>query len=441
VWVEPDGSLVLYLDHTDTFSEASRLLKIGKVRLRFSPALAVNGDDYRQVLRVDEGRFDLTCGGAALAVFVEPGRPVIRISGNFPTPTAMTIIDEGWRRKRTILNGQPEAGEFTLNDGALGASWTMDNAPKEIVVAESADVSLTDLQATNGIGWFHRNADSIVPLTLKHQSCQDLPGSFDPLLGRTFGAWIEGPGLRRHDPTTLVSVAPSRELDLRLTCPVQITSTASDWVAAANRIAHESAAPAVARAATTALWQGFWQRSWIHVTGETRQELPDNDHPLRLGIDSNRENRFPGELAGMVVHARVLDAAEIANLAAAPAGTAPPSIADEILRDLAPAPGTIHDELRHLGKRPGLTLAAWIKPTTKDAGRIFDQMTAGLDDGFIFDTWPGDALRLIAGRQSLQVTGILRIGTWQHVAASYEGASASISMAASSARASVRINR
>ncbi len=420
VWVEPDGSLVLYLNHTDTFSEASRLLKIGKVRLRFQPALAVGDADFRQVLRVDDGHFAVTCGGTTLAVFVEPGRPVIRISGNFSQPTAVTITDEGWRRKRTILSGQPGAGEFTLNDGALGASWTMDNAPSSIVVAESADVSLTDTQAANAIGWYHRNADSIVPLTLKHQSCQDLPGSFDPLLGRTFGAWIDGPGLRRQDATTLTSASPGSAVDVRITCPVQITSAAGEWIANASRIARESPAVVAARAATTASWQAFWQRSWIHVAGESRVELPANEHPLRLGIDSNGENRFPGELSGVVIHARVLEAAEIANLAAAPVGTPPPTLADEILRELAPAPGTIHEELKRLHQRPGLTWSAWIKPTAKEPGRIVDQMTAGIDDGFIFDTWPGDAMRLIAGRQSLHATGVLTIGSWQHIAASYD---------------------
>ena len=38
VWVEPSGDLVFYLNHTDSFSEASRLLKIGKVRVRFEPS-------------------------------------------------------------------------------------------------------------------------------------------------------------------------------------------------------------------------------------------------------------------------------------------------------------------------------------------------------------------------------------------------------------------
>ena len=51
---------------------------------------------------------------------------------------------------------------------------------------------------------------------------------------------------------------------------------------------------------------------------------------------------------------------------------------------------------RTLKLEGGLTLEAWIRPA-KDLGsaRIFDKMTAGGSDGFIFDTHPGDALRLI----------------------------------------------
>ena len=37
VWVEKDGDLLLYLGKTDSWDERGRLLKLGRVRVRFEP--------------------------------------------------------------------------------------------------------------------------------------------------------------------------------------------------------------------------------------------------------------------------------------------------------------------------------------------------------------------------------------------------------------------
>ena len=418
-WMDQDRSLVLYLNHTDTFSEASRLLKIGRVRVQLNP---VPTGDFRQVLRVDEGRFDVTIGDTRLEVLVEPGRPVIRVLGHFAVPTTVTVTDEGWRRTRMILAGAPGAGEFTMNTSALGSSWTMDNAPAGVEVAESADVPLADAEAGRAIGWVHRNADSVVALTLKHQSCDTLPGSFDPLRGRTFGAVIDGPGLVRREARVLASATPGQDLDLRLTCPVLMTANASAWVAAATKIAATAPAPAQARSATTASWSAFWDRSWIHVDGEGRHDIPDNGHPLRIGIDSEGANRFPGEFAQVVVLKRAASASEIAALAATARDQAPADLTEEALRLPTATPGTVRQELTAFPFAQGLTFSAWIRPNAAEAGRIVDRMTANGNDGVLFDTWPGDALRLIVGTRTLHVPKVLTAGTWQHVAATFDPA-------------------
>ena len=49
----------------------------------------------------------------------------------------------------------------------------------------------------------------------------------------------------------------------------------------------------------------------------------------------------------------------------------------------------------------GFTLEAGITLKSLTPGRIFDRMTAAGSDGFLFDTHPGDTLRLIVGSTTL----------------------------------------
>ena len=73
--------------------------------------------------------------------------------------------------------------------------------------------------------------------------------------------------------------------------------------------------------------------------------------------------------------------------------------------------------------KSGFTLEAVINPTALTPGRIFDRITASGIDGFLFDTHPGDTLRLIVGPTILSAKpGLLTAGKTYHVAATYDAA-------------------
>ncbi len=66
--------------------------------------------------------------------------------------------------------------------------------PGDIGAWESADVA--DAAPHDAVAWYHRNAYSVVPFTLKHQGLETMAGLVhDPLLNRTFGGLIQGRGL------------------------------------------------------------------------------------------------------------------------------------------------------------------------------------------------------------------------------------------------------
>lgn len=63
-----------------------------------------------------------------------------------------------------------------------------------------------------------------------------------------------------------------------------------------------------------------------------------------------------------------------------------------------------------------VSVEAWIHPAEKESGRIIDKLTAGVNDGILFDTHPELGLRLIVGDRSVSFPNVLKAGTWQHVA-------------------------
>jgi hypothetical protein len=384
VWVEENGDLVFYISRTDAWSECNRLLKLGRVRVRLAPNPLVKGRPFRQVLKLRDGQIEITAGDATLHVFVDAEAPVIYVTGTGRTPRTVTATLESWRTEKRVLTGQE-----------LASSWTMQAAPAGIEVWESADVFAN---APSAVTWYHRNEYSVVPITVQHQGLESLARLVpDPLLHRTFGGSMTGAGFVSEDNHTLKTARPATDFSLAIATHTAQTKDTGEWQ---RQIARPAKAATAARR-TAAWWKEFWDRSWLVVEGD-QAELPNSKHPLRLGADSNGGSRFTGVITGAVAEGRAWSAGEIATLAAGTPDAAPP------LPDISLA--------------NGFTVAAWIKPAAGERGRIFDKITAGGSDGFLFDTYPGLSLRLIVGADEMLQRNCLKPGEWQHVAATVDAA-------------------
>jgi hypothetical protein len=423
LWVDATGAVQVLLARGDAFSEASRLLKVAAFALELSPPPRLDAG-YRETLDVARGEWRLVFEGGELVVFVEHDRPVLRVLGRFDEPREVRLRDAGWRRAERRLEG-----------GELASSWTMRDAPAGVFVLESAD------GVRSGAGWFatyHHNATSVVPLTLAHQGLESLSETFgDPLLGRTFGALAFVDGARADGERALVTER-LRELDAAIAAPAaclppfpnidpaepwtwaeEPAATVERFLAGALELARTRPAAERARSANGAQWQAFWARSWIVVRGDAPGfAVPASSHALRVGRDSAGGNPWRGEIHGALALGGARDGAGVAELARAPrphgelpSGASPPELP---LPDLA----------------NGFTLAAWVRrdPGQGDA-RIFDRLTAGGTDGFLFDTHPGSSLRLIVGERTLVAREALPDdGTCHHVAATYDTASGTLAV-------------
>ena len=68
VWVEPSGDLVLLVGKTGSFDEFNRLLKIGRIRVRTTPALFHPGMTFSQALRLADGAIEIKSGDTFIRV-------------------------------------------------------------------------------------------------------------------------------------------------------------------------------------------------------------------------------------------------------------------------------------------------------------------------------------------------------------------------------------
>ena len=85
--------------------------------------------------------------------------PVIHVIGESKTPRTLTAEYETWRTDKHVLKGDE-----------LQSSWTMHHAPGDVEVWEGADVVTND--SADAVLAYHRNAYSVVPLTLRHQGLE-----------------------------------------------------------------------------------------------------------------------------------------------------------------------------------------------------------------------------------------------------------------------------
>ncbi|MCX6898523.1 MAG: DUF5703 domain-containing protein [Verrucomicrobia bacterium] len=434
VWVEEGGDLRFYIARTDAWSEASRLMKLGGVRVSLTPNPFAKGAPFRQELTLRDGRIEIAAGDARLTVFVDANAPVIHVGGESKRPLGVKAALECWRTEKKVLTG-----------GELGSSWTMQAGPPEIEVWESADVVK---DATDAVTWYHRNGHSCVPLTLKHQSLEQFAHLVkDPILHRTFGGSMAAVGFAKDGATTLKSAAPMKKFAIRIATHSVVTDSPAAWEKQLVGIAASSTDAAAAQKTTAIWWNAFWNRSWIFVEGDQAAvaALPANQHPLRIGADSGGGSKFRGAMSRATVFGQALSDAEIALLASGKPGdaaavatgwvvgwrfSAAPEGAKVVgavkFEEQTAVFGGGHIEVPNspaLAFTNSFTLEAWIRPDANSKGaRIFDKLTAGKGDGFLFDTHPGRSLRFITGQHTMAVNDVLQLGAWNHVVAVFDAA-------------------
>ncbi len=262
VWVEPNGDLLFYIGKTDAWSENARLLKVGRVRVRFAAAdsqAAIPLVPFRQTLDLERGLIAIQMGDIDVEVWVDANHPVIHVRAVSPQALSADVSLEVWRTGLREIAGDE-----------LNSAYSLLGAPHPVF--ESGDILLAASGGEGGdcIAWCHRNPTSIWPETLALQGLASFISSgSDPLLHRTFGGLIEGDGMTAVEERRLESIQPTHEQRISVHVFTEQTGSVEVWLdhLQAQRQRTNASDWAQRRAAHEAWWRAFWERSWIRASG------------------------------------------------------------------------------------------------------------------------------------------------------------------------------
>ncbi len=260
VWVENNGGdLMMYIGKSDTWSEGTRLLKLGRIRTHFSPNPFAAGLPFSQRLNFYNGEIDITSGQTGsqvyLRIYIDANQPVIRIEASGQQNFTMSCSNEIWRTSVQPLN----SGDQDSFRGVAGASP---------MPSESADVALT---LPDRLVWYHQNTNSYFAALFKAENLNGFQGGYtDPFTNRIFGATILATNFTVANNQQLQSGSGTNFLVSIYPCAAQASSE-SAWEAQMNSQIAQVNTTSEPAALTNhyASWDAFWNRSWIFVSGDT----------------------------------------------------------------------------------------------------------------------------------------------------------------------------
>lgn len=453
VWAQKDGTIRTYLAKTDAWDGAGRLLRLGGLDIAFSPN-PFAGAEFTQTLDPAAGVITFTgADGFQAKVWVDANAPVTRVEMEAPNGVAVAVTANLWRREKREIPPTE----------LMGYSWYMGGADAMggIYTAPEPVYSFPDLVPSlegNRIGWYQRNETSFWEFGFEHQQMGGPPpGEVDPLLHRTFGVLLESPQLNKMSPERLESSAPVKRFRLDVVALTKITPTAEAWLGEASSLLTKSVSSDLAAAwqAHQQWWKEFWSRSFVNFIKAPAPPAPVvavTTNPFYIGIDSGKTSGLIGTIARARVYSRALQASEISELASKVPGDL---VADWDFKDYnggqvvdavgglvaqpegSPAGEVVEatsgarldgtggfrvDTTPRLDLTSGGTLEVFVWSGVQGAngGRLFDKITPSTANGYLFDTYPGNSLRLITASGALEASSGFPAGGWQRLVATFD---------------------
>lgn len=263
VWVEPSGDIVLLLSKSDAHDEFNRLLKLGRIRISFTPSPAKT--PFRQTLRLDNGAIEIRSGDTSARVWVDANHPVLQVDFESETPTEIVLQNEVWRTAVRLLDRQ--SGNEHERHSAYG------NHPDKQMVNPD-----TILPPKSGqIAWCHHNIESQWEANLRHTGLEsEIAKGLDPVLKRTFGVVVRGNGLQSVSATSMRTPDPVTALSVQMFALTAFADSPDDWLEVAEAMSDRVSESTEARfAAHEAWWKRYWDRSWIHVSATDPSQAAD----------------------------------------------------------------------------------------------------------------------------------------------------------------------
>lgn len=227
IWTEESGNVCMYLSRSDAKTEYDRTVKLGMLKVNFSPNPFVK-DEYLQTLFLAEGRIGIRGKDGEIQIWIDRDSHAVRFVADFPEHVRICPEIISWRTQDIV----PE-GEFAV----------------EGCVVETADKIE---KYGEGILFYHKNGKNIIEETARLQAVGDrLDIIPDLLTGRVFGGYLTYTRNKNKFECSVVTHSAQISLLNFKQYVSEKTSGLSSWSESRNRC--------------KAWWESYWTRSYIFV--------------------------------------------------------------------------------------------------------------------------------------------------------------------------------
>lgn len=260
VWVGPEKDLCFYIGKSDAWSEATRLLKLGKIRVTMDPN-PFESVEFTQILHLNEGEVEIVAGPEGqqvrLHIWVDANNPVIRVEAEGDYDFKMNVTTEIWRDHEVTMDEEKSSASFSFN----GVRSVPGGPPKE-----SADVLQTE---EDRVIWYHRNQWSYFDKILKQQHMETYETK-DPYQDLTFGTCLKSDVLTEIDGASIQSAESGKDFEFSVYPYTAQTDTVEEWEAGLDAQIEkvELQDLETAKEKHQQWWKDFWNRSYIFISGD-----------------------------------------------------------------------------------------------------------------------------------------------------------------------------
>jgi alpha-L-fucosidase 2 len=251
IWTEPNGDILFYLAKNDAWDHLARLIKIGRLRISLKPNLLTEGK-FEQQLSLADASIVVTNGSTKVRLWMDAHWPRLMIEVTSDKPCEVRVDLEPWRQKAREVIGQEANAALGLDPGKP--------------VTFEPDIIVPKLKG--GVAWYQRNESSIWSEVLEQQSLGDFKlQSDDPLIGRTFGGYLQGEGFKRKGRKGIITSSKCTTAACSVTVLCTQTPTLNEWVTQIQGAANPEGLPSRRDAWRDHKdwWREFWDRSHIHA--------------------------------------------------------------------------------------------------------------------------------------------------------------------------------
>jgi hypothetical protein len=275
IWVE-EGDILFYMARSGTFDENNTLVKLGRMRMTFTPN-PFTGDEFKQELVLEDGYVKISGQAedleAELRIWVDVHRPVIHTEISCDREIEASVVYESWRHKDLLVR-RNESLENSYK-------WM----PPDGLVKQKDHIDF----AQKGILFYHQNSSpTVFDITLEQQGLDSVKNSmYDPLGNLVYGGLVTGRSFKPAGTVTgryldtdfmgwkLESIKPARKHELKIVLHTAQGADTGIWheglqKAVDDARGHEKEAFRESRR----WWNEFWQRSFILIGPETAVESP-----------------------------------------------------------------------------------------------------------------------------------------------------------------------